>query len=78
MLAKKSKARWGNVVGFVILPLSIALHEDPLEYVRHAKASMDRKKHSLGAKLSYFVTTLLLNLFGVKVICIDKKLFLAL
>ncbi|XP_057420303.1 wax ester synthase/diacylglycerol acyltransferase 11-like [Lotus japonicus] len=67
MLAKKSKARWGNVVGLVTFPFSIALHEDPLEYVRHAKAKMDRKKHSLEANVSYFCTNLALNLFGMKV-----------
>lgn len=67
MMAEKSKAKWGNRMGNVILPFSMSLHEDPLEYVRQAKATIDRKKHSLEAVCTYVCAKLLLNLFGVKV-----------
>ncbi|XP_057428587.1 wax ester synthase/diacylglycerol acyltransferase 11-like [Lotus japonicus] len=67
MMAEKSKAKWGNRMGYVILPFSMSLHEDPLEYVRQAKATIDRKKHSLEAVCTYVCAKLLLNLFGVKV-----------
>ncbi|XP_027330572.1 O-acyltransferase WSD1-like isoform X1 [Abrus precatorius] len=67
MMAEKSKAKWGNWMGYIILPFSISLHEDPLEYVRRAKATIDRKKHSLEAICSYACAKLVLNLFGVKV-----------
>ncbi|KAK7320825.1 hypothetical protein VNO77_30659 [Canavalia gladiata] len=67
MMAEKSKVRWGNWMGYIILPFSIGLHEDPLEYVRQAKATIDRKKHSLEAICSYACAKLVLNLFGVKV-----------
>ncbi|KAK7300876.1 hypothetical protein RJT34_11727 [Clitoria ternatea] len=67
MMAESSKAKWGNWMGYIILPFSIALHDDPLEYVRQAKATIDRKKHSLEAICSYVCAKLILNLFGVKV-----------
>ncbi|KAK2453115.1 O-acyltransferase (WSD1) family protein [Trifolium repens] len=67
MMAEKGKARWGNHMGYIICPFSIALHEDPLEYVRQAKATVERKKHSLEAICSYAFAKLVLNLFGVKI-----------
>ncbi|GAU21109.1 hypothetical protein TSUD_10260 [Trifolium subterraneum] len=66
MMAEKGKARWGNHMGYIICPFSIVLHEDPLEYVRQAKATVERKKHSLEAICSYTFAKLVLNLFGVK------------
>jgi hypothetical protein len=73
MMAEKGKARWGNQMGYVIFPFAIALQEDPLEYVRQAKATIDRKKQSLEAICSYACAKLVLNLFGVKVY-IDNNL----
>ncbi|XP_061356172.1 wax ester synthase/diacylglycerol acyltransferase 11 isoform X2 [Gastrolobium bilobum] len=67
MMAEKSKAIWGNWMGYIMLPFSIALNEDPLDDVRQAKATIDRKKHSLEAICSYACAKLVLNLFGVKV-----------
>jgi hypothetical protein len=60
-------------MGYIICPFSIALHEDPLEYVRQAKATVERKKHSLEAICSYAFAKLVLNLFGVKVYNIDHN-----
>jgi hypothetical protein len=37
-------AKWGNRVSFMVVPFQIDSHEDPLEYVRQAKKSADRKK----------------------------------
>ncbi|XP_012570634.1 wax ester synthase/diacylglycerol acyltransferase 11-like isoform X2 [Cicer arietinum] len=68
MMAEKGKAKWGNHMGYIIFPFNIALHEDPLEYVRQAKATIDKKKHSLEAICSYAFAKLVLNLFGVKVV----------
>ncbi|KEH39733.1 O-acyltransferase (WSD1-like) family protein [Medicago truncatula] len=67
MMAEKGKARWGNKMGYIIFPFNIALQEDPLEYVRQAKATIDRKKQSLEAICSYACAKLVLNLFGVKI-----------
>ncbi|CAJ1972223.1 unnamed protein product [Sphenostylis stenocarpa] len=68
MMAEKSKVKWGNLIGYIILPFSIALYEDPLEYVRQAKNTIDRKKHSLEAILSHAFAKVVLKLFGVKVV----------
>ncbi|XP_027939478.1 O-acyltransferase WSD1-like isoform X2 [Vigna unguiculata] len=67
MMAEKSKVRWGNIMGYIILPFDIAIYENPLEYIRKAKDRIDRKKHSLEAICSYFCAKAVLNLLGVKV-----------
>ncbi|TKY55964.1 O-acyltransferase WSD1 [Spatholobus suberectus] len=67
IIAEKSKVKWGNCMGYIILPFSIALQENLLEYVHQAKATIDRKKHSLEAVCSYTCAKLVLNLLGVKV-----------
>jgi hypothetical protein len=67
MMAKGSKTRWGNLIGYILLPFSIALQDDPLDYVRQAKATIDRKKLSLEAILTFVCAELVLRIFGVKV-----------
>lgn len=69
MMEKNTKARWGNWIGSVLLPLSIGLKpDDPLDYVREAKATMDRKKHSFEAFCTFSVTGLVFKFFGIKVL----------
>ncbi|XP_052200011.1 wax ester synthase/diacylglycerol acyltransferase 5-like [Diospyros lotus] len=58
---------WGNNIGYAVLPLAIQLREDPLDYIRQAKASVDRKKASLEAPCVYFFAKLISKLFGTKV-----------
>ncbi|KAH7543863.1 hypothetical protein JRO89_XS15G0034700 [Xanthoceras sorbifolium] len=58
MMAKKSKVRWGNCIGYVLIPFIIALQNDPLDYVRRAKATIDRKKLSLEALCTYSIAKL--------------------
>lgn len=65
---KGLKGMWGNLLGIVLLPHTIALQDDPLSYVRRAKATMDRKKLSLEPNCSFAVMKLLVFLFGSKVI----------
>ncbi|KAE8077680.1 hypothetical protein FH972_016220 [Carpinus fangiana] len=69
MMAKGSRTRWGNLIGYILLPFSIALQEDPLDYVRQAKATIDRKKLSLEAILTFVCAELVLRIFGVKDSC---------
>ncbi|GMN44405.1 hypothetical protein TIFTF001_013604 [Ficus carica] len=64
MMAKNSKAKWGNLLGYLLLPFNIALQDDPLDYVRQAKAIMDRKKHSYEAPCTYFCARLLQKVVG--------------
>ncbi|MQM16700.1 hypothetical protein Taro_049659 [Colocasia esculenta] len=61
--------RWGNWLGYIIIPFSISKREDPLEYMRVAKAIADRKKCSLEAIFTYASASLLVKIFGVKVAC---------
>ncbi|KAK8345590.1 hypothetical protein V6Z11_A07G159800 [Gossypium hirsutum] len=62
MMEKDAKAKWGNWIGYVLLPFTIAIRDDPLDYVRDAKATIDRKKRSLEAIFTFFSS----KLFGVK------------
>nr|VDD31877.1 unnamed protein product [Brassica oleracea] len=66
MMAKKSKCRWGNLFGYILLPFSIGLETDPLEYLRRAKVTVDRKKHSLEAVFSMAFFKLILKVLGLK------------
>ncbi|XP_010435559.1 PREDICTED: O-acyltransferase WSD1 [Camelina sativa] len=68
MMAKGSKCRWGNFIGTIIFPLWVKFENDPLEYIRRAKATMDRKKISLEAFIFYGIIKFTLKLFGGKVV----------
>ncbi|KAL6183648.1 hypothetical protein ACLB2K_045059 [Fragaria x ananassa] len=63
-----AKTKCGNKIGDVLLPFTIALQDDPLDYVRGAKSLMDRKKHSLEAFCTYLCTNLVINLIGAKAV----------
>lgn len=67
MMAKKSKCRWGNLFGYILLPFSLGLETDPLEYLRRAKVTVDRKKHSLEAVFSMAFFKFILKVLGLKV-----------
>ncbi|KNA20235.1 hypothetical protein SOVF_054360 [Spinacia oleracea] len=76
MMEKDSEAKWGNPVGYVLLPFIIGLRNDPLDYIREAKNTVDRKKHSLEAFFSHFMAQIVLKLFGTKVASsISDRLF---
>lgn len=68
MMEKDTEAKWGNWIGYVLLPFTIGLREDPLDYVRQAKATIDRKKHSFEAIFTFSVAELVLKIFGIKVL----------
>ena len=72
MMEKDAEAKWGNWIGFVLLPYKIALRDDPLDYVREAKATIDRKKNSLEAVYTFSIADLVLKFFGVKVVPTTK------
>ncbi|KAI5015809.1 hypothetical protein ZWY2020_059348 [Hordeum vulgare] len=63
---KGSAVKWGNQVGFIILPVHIAMHNDPLDYIRKAKNIMNMKKNSLEALSTYMVAELFHKIFGWK------------
>ncbi|XP_004228362.1 wax ester synthase/diacylglycerol acyltransferase 11-like [Solanum lycopersicum] len=66
MMEKDTEAKWGNWIGFVLFPLKIALRDDPLDYIREAKATIDRKKNSLEAFYTFSISELALKFFGIK------------
>uniref|UniRef100_N1QVW8 Uncharacterized protein n=1 Tax=Aegilops tauschii TaxID=37682 RepID=N1QVW8_AEGTA len=63
---KGSDVKWGNQVGFIFLPLHIAMHSDPLDYVRKAKNTCDRKKSSLEVAFTHVAAEVFFKLFGPK------------
>ncbi|MBA0763124.1 hypothetical protein Gotri_012635 [Gossypium trilobum] len=76
MMKKKSKAKWGNKLGFICFPFTIALRLDPLDYIRQAKTIADRKKLSLLALCTYLINNCVVKLFGSKVSsCLAYRIF---
>ncbi|KAG7560195.1 O-acyltransferase WSD1 N-terminal [Arabidopsis thaliana x Arabidopsis arenosa] len=67
MMAKGSKCRWGNWIGYIVFPFSIGLRDDPLEHLQRAKRIIDRKKNSLEAALTFVAGKFIIKTFGVEV-----------
>ncbi|KAI5060072.1 hypothetical protein GOP47_0024492 [Adiantum capillus-veneris] len=67
MMAGGSQARWGNNMGYIILPVPLLPGESPLNYVYKAKTIIDKKKLSLGAAFSYISGKILIRLIGSEV-----------
>jgi len=63
---KSGGARWGNNLGYLILPLPMVKQQNPLEYARAATALSKKKKLSLEAPFTYASGKLLMKLAGVK------------
>ncbi|MCL7027718.1 hypothetical protein MKW94_004248 [Papaver nudicaule] len=59
---------WGNKFGFILLPIyhHTNVDNDPLQYVKRAKAMLDKKKLSLEAHFSYAIGNLVMSLLGPK------------
>ncbi|KAL8189566.1 hypothetical protein R6Q57_029132 [Mikania cordata] len=60
--------QWGNRIGYVLLPFAIGLKSNPLDYVKEAKAIIDRKKSSMEPLYTYYIVYLVLKLFGIKAV----------
>ncbi|KAL6620668.1 hypothetical protein ACP70R_035807 [Stipagrostis hirtigluma subsp. patula] len=63
---KHNDVKWGNLISSIILPIHIAMHDDPLEYIRQGKRTTERKKRSLAAVFTYWSGNLIIKLFGIK------------
>ncbi|KAL6610626.1 hypothetical protein ACP70R_040595 [Stipagrostis hirtigluma subsp. patula] len=63
---KHNDVKWGNLISNIILPIHIAMHDDPLEYIRQGKRTTERKKRSLAAVFTYWSGNLIIKLFGIK------------
>ncbi|XP_020237085.1 O-acyltransferase WSD1 [Cajanus cajan] len=68
LMRSNSGARWGNKFGMILLPIYYhrSNTSDPLEYLKRAKAMIDRKKRSLEASFSYRVGDLVMSTLGPK------------
>ncbi|KAG5625179.1 hypothetical protein H5410_010397 [Solanum commersonii] len=67
LMKSKSGARWGNKFGMLLLP--VYYHKggsDPLQFVKRAKAMIDKKKLSLEGPCSYKIGDLIMSIFGPK------------
>ncbi|CAL9084364.1 unnamed protein product [Musa textilis] len=66
MEGRDGGTKWGNLIGYIILPFDIFNHKDPLDYVRRGKAIADRKKNSLEAIFTYKSAELIVKCLGIK------------
>ncbi|KAM3319819.1 hypothetical protein P3S67_007019 [Capsicum chacoense] len=67
MMEKRSKAKWGNEIGYVLTRLPISLPDNPLDYIRQAKTIIDRKKLSLESRFSFRAAKLFQEIVGSEV-----------
>ncbi|XP_065877596.1 wax ester synthase/diacylglycerol acyltransferase 6-like isoform X3 [Euphorbia lathyris] len=74
---KKGKWGWGNRIAYVVVPFNVELQKDPLDYIRKAKVSIDRKKLSLEPFCTFALAEFLIFTFGVKVASIIANRFLS-
>ncbi|KAL8049464.1 hypothetical protein ABFX02_06G022100 [Erythranthe guttata] len=73
---KELTGMWGNLVAFILVPLTIYLQKDPLDHIRRSKATMDRKKLSLQPNCVFMILKLIIKLFGTKVaVKITSRIF---
>jgi hypothetical protein len=64
---KDNGARWGNKIGYMLIPFHLARHDDPVEYVRRATKVARRKKSSMESVFTFWSGYMVLKLFGIKV-----------
>uniref|UniRef100_A0A453LFG5 O-acyltransferase WSD1 C-terminal domain-containing protein n=1 Tax=Aegilops tauschii subsp. strangulata TaxID=200361 RepID=A0A453LFG5_AEGTS len=63
---RSNDVAWGNQLGYILLPFHLAMHNDPLAYVRKAKMTVDRKKSSLEAIFTCKTSEVFVKMFGLK------------
>ncbi|VAI20331.1 unnamed protein product [Triticum turgidum subsp. durum] len=63
---KSNHVAWGNQLGYILLPFHLAMHSDPLAYVRKAKKIIDRKKSSLEVIFTCKMNAFFVKMFGMK------------
>ncbi|KAE9611011.1 hypothetical protein Lal_00015812 [Lupinus albus] len=68
LMKSNSGARWGNKFGMILLPVYYhrSNSSNPLEYLKRAKAMIDRKKQSFEALFSYKIGDLVMSTLGPK------------
>ncbi|CAL9084365.1 unnamed protein product, partial [Musa textilis] len=66
MEGRDDETKWGNFIGYIILPFSIMRRKNPLDYIRRAKATADRRKNSLEAIFTYKGAGLIIKCFCIR------------
>ncbi|XP_074319828.1 wax ester synthase/diacylglycerol acyltransferase 5-like [Silene latifolia] len=64
----KGRWNWGNSIGYIMFPFHIAIRDDPLDHIRNAKATIDKKKLSLEAICTYIIAKIVLKILGLRVL----------
>ncbi|CAD6230324.1 unnamed protein product [Miscanthus lutarioriparius] len=64
--SKDNGARWGNKLGYMLIPFHLAKRDDPVEYVRTATKVARRKKSSMESVFTFWSGDMVLKLFGIK------------
>lgn len=69
LMKSNSGASWGNKFGMILLPVYYhrSNGSDPLQYLKRAKAMIDRKKQSLEAYFSYKIGDIVMSTISPKV-----------
>lgn len=71
LMNSDSGISWGNKFGMLLLP--VYYHRgssDPIQFVKRAKAMIDKKKLSLEGPFSYNIGNLIMSFFGAKIACL--------
>ncbi|KAF7073879.1 hypothetical protein CFC21_078799 [Triticum aestivum] len=70
---RSNDVAWGNQLGYILLPFHLAMHDDPLAYVRKAKMIVDRKKSSLEAIFTCKTSEVVVKMFGLKALIVHYQ-----
>ncbi|KAM3259262.1 hypothetical protein ACQJBY_050819 [Aegilops geniculata] len=70
---KSNDVAWGNQLGYILLPFHLAMHDDPLAYVRKGKKTTDRKKRSLEVIFTHKMNELFVKMFGMKALVVHYQ-----
>nr|CDM83947.1 unnamed protein product [Triticum aestivum] len=63
---KDNGVKWGNQLGYMLLPFHIEKHDDPLKYVEKAMRIAHRKKSSMESVFTNWSALMIKKIFGIK------------
>ena len=65
---KDNGVKWGNQLGYMLLPFHIEKHDDPLKYAEKATRVAHRKKSSMKSVFTNWSALVIKKIFGIKVL----------
>ncbi|XBI18858.1 hypothetical protein VPH35_060527 [Triticum aestivum] len=63
---KDNGVKWGNQLGYMLLPFHIEKHDDPLKYAEKATRVAHRKKSSMKSVFTNWSALVIKKIFGIK------------